>query len=153
MNSNKTNFPNIIDHNRNNDLFEPFFSNKNDFTKSSLNLNLMEPDWTPNFSENIDIEQNSVNLALNILNMSKSSYNSMTIQELKSKRIIDCSSTTINALNILIYYKQNSKSFLPKISPIQQKKNNWTDSFTDSFSDCDEKFITINNDYPKDYKK
>ena len=138
MNSNKTNFPGIIDHNRN-----------NDFLKSSQNLNLMEPDWTPNFSENIDIEHNSVNLALNILNMSKSSYNSMTIQELKSKRIIDCSSTTINALNILIYYKQNSKSFLPTISPIQQKKNNWTNSFTDS----DEKFITITNDYSKDYKK
>jgi len=77
--------------------------------------------------ELIDIEGESIQLALNTLGMTRAEYNSMSIQDLNSQKRIDCAGNSSCALNILIYYKQNTKSFLPQFSPIQHK-NNWTGS-------------------------
>lgn len=79
------------------------------------------PDYVPNFSEKIDIESDSVNLALSTLNMTKAEYNGMSINDLKNlKRSNFINSNASYSINILIYYKQNSKnSLFPNISPIQ----------------------------------
>lgn len=77
------------------------------------------PDWTPDFGEHIDIEAESIGLALSILGMSKSEYNTMSVNQLKDMRRIDCDNNNIYAVNILIYYKQNSRNLLfPQINPI-----------------------------------
>lgn len=81
------------------------------------------PDWTPDFSEHINIESNSVGLALDILNMSMGEYNSLDIQKLKLIRKYNSSKSSTYALNILVYYKQNSKTFFPQPTPIQHKIN------------------------------
>jgi hypothetical protein len=58
-------------------------------------------------------------LALSVLGMSKSEYNGMTVNQLKGLRRIDCDNNNIYAVNILIYYKQNSKNLsFPQINPI-----------------------------------
>ena len=80
-----------------------------------------KPDWTPDFSERIDIETSSVNLALTVLNMSKREYNSMSIQDLKKQRKQNFEITSHDALNILIYYKQDTGNFLQKLNPIKNK--------------------------------
>jgi hypothetical protein len=90
-----------------------------DFNEPDFNRS----DYFPEFSFKIDIEGESIQLALNILGMTRSEYNSMSIQELSSQKKIDCTCNSSCALNILIYYKQNTKSFLPQFSPIQHKHN------------------------------
>lgn len=95
-------FPSINENNRPVGLFEPH-----------------TPDWTPDFGEHIDIEADSIGLALSILRMSKSEYNTMSVKQLKGMRRIDCDNNNIYAVNILIYYKQNSRNLsLPQINHI-----------------------------------
>jgi len=78
-----------------------------------------KPDWTPDFSEHIDIEADSIGLALSTLNLSKAEYNAMSIDQLKNLRRIDFQAGNIYAINILIHYKQNSKNLsFPQITPI-----------------------------------
>lgn len=110
-------FPSINEQNRQHGFMD--INTNNLSTKLSKNLN---------FSEQINIEENSIKLALNTLNMSKFKYYEMTINELKEYRHIDCNSMDIYAINILIYYKQNSKNLLfPEITSINttnKQKNN-----------------------------
>ena len=70
--------------------------------------------------EKIDIESESIDLALNTLNMTYFDYNSLDVDELIMRKKICNVSTLTCALNILIHYKQK-KSFFPQTSPI---KNN-----------------------------
>ena len=127
-------FPSINEQNRPKGLFEPYvpvfaprFKDRQNFglysanptnttnptnepePKSKLNP-LLGPDWTPNFTERIDIEANSIGLALSTLNLSKAEYNAMDINQLKDMRRIDCHVSDIYAYNILIHYKQNSRN-------------------------------------------
>ena len=126
-------FPSINEQNRPKGLFEPhvpdftpkFKDNPNfglypsNEPKNKLN-SLLGPDWTPNFTERIDIEADSIGLALSTLNLSKAEYNSMSINQLKDLRRIDYHASNNYAINILIYYKQNSKNLsIPKINPFQ----------------------------------
>lgn len=111
-------FPSINENNRPLRLFEPdiglHLNNPLKQTNPTFNS-----DWTPDFSERINIEVESIGLALSILGMSKSEYNSMTINQLKELRRIDYDNNNIYAVNILIYYKQNSKKLsFPQINPI-----------------------------------
>lgn len=118
-------FPSINEQNRPKELFEPHVP---DFAprfedrpnpglyptnelepKNKLNP-LLGPDWTPDFTERIDIEANSIGLALSTLNLSKAEYNAMDIYQLKDMRRIDCHVSDIYAYNILIHYKQNSRN-------------------------------------------
>lgn len=121
-------FPSINEQNRPKGLFEPHtpgplafppIYNKPNFDGSNFD----GPDWTPDFSYRIDIEADSIQLALNTLGMTKAEYNSISILDLKTQKRIDTLSNSICALNILIYYKQNSKSFLSQFSPIQYNNN------------------------------
>ena len=126
-------FPSINEQNRPKGLFEPHtpgrlafppIYNKPDFDGSNFDgSNFDGPDWTPDFSYRIDIEADSIQLALNTLGMTKAEYNSISIQDLKTQKRIDTMGNSICALNILIYYKQNSKSFLSPFSPIQYNNN------------------------------
>ena len=101
-------FPSINENNRPVGLFEPHTPNLTP---------RFEPDWTPDFGEHIDIEADSIGLALSILRMSKSEYNTMSVKQLKRMRRIDCDNNNIYAVNILIYYKQNSRNLLfPEIN-------------------------------------
>ena len=72
-----------------------------------------KPDFTPDFSERFDVENDSVCLALHTLGLSRSEYNSMRLDELKAQRRIDCGTAEIWAWNILAHYKKNSRLFLP----------------------------------------
>lgn len=93
----------------------PSFPNVPNFNPGFANPGLANPkfsDFNPDFSEKINVESDSINLALSVLEMSKNEYNSMNIDELKTMRRIDASCTQIYALNILIHYKKN-KPFLP----------------------------------------
>lgn len=86
--------------------------------------NTYDPDWIPDFTEKINIEAESIGLALNVLGLSKAEYNYMSIKQLKEYKTIDCSSSHIFAYNILIHYKQNSKNKLfPNFQPIQHSQN------------------------------
>lgn len=97
--------------------------NKPSIDESNFNSSVC----TQNFSDLINIEGDSIYLALKTLGMSKEEYNSMTIQELKYHKRIN--SSLISAFNILIYYKQNSKSFLPQLNLSSiHYKNNWINS-------------------------
>lgn len=52
--------------------------------------------------------------------MSKAEYNSMSINQLKDLRKIDCDTSNIYTINILIHYKQNLKNLsFPEINPFQ----------------------------------
>ena len=83
-----------------------------------------KPDFTPDFSERFDIENDSICLALHTLGLSRSEYNSMSVDELKSQRRIDCGIAEIYAWNILAHYKKNSKLFLPELSPTRHNVSN-----------------------------
>ena len=107
--------PQINEHNTQLDLFE------SDYPISHTNLT--KSNLTHDLSESINIESISIELALDILQISKSEYSFIDIQELKSRKNINWSKISLNALNILIYYKQNSKSFLPQIIPTKSKTN------------------------------
>ena len=134
-------FPSINEQNRPKGLFEPHmpnfiprFEDKPNFglypanptnptnepeQKNKLNP-LLGPDWTPDFIERIDIEADSIGLALSTLRISKAEYNAMSISQLKDLRRIDCHVGDIYAINILIHYKQNSRNLsIPKINPFQ----------------------------------
>ena len=93
------------------------YSNMFDSNNSDLNISNfsseIDDDWTPNFSSQIDIESDSIQLALNTLGMTKTEYNYMSIQDLTLKNV-GYTSNSIYALNILIYYKRTSKFTLPK---------------------------------------
>lgn len=80
-----------------------------------------KPDFVPDFSEKLDVGHDSVCLALHTLGLSRPEFNSYTVEELKSQRKINCSCAEIWALNILIYYKKNSKISLPNLSPSPSK--------------------------------
>ncbi len=76
-----------------------------------------DSDWNQDFSEQIDIEEESISLALRTLCISKLEYNGMNIDELNELRRIDKNNNY--AINILIYYKQKStKYYFQQISPI-----------------------------------
>lgn len=124
-------FPLIDDYkNKSKKLFDPRIPNYNPNFNPSFNPSIkpeLNPRFNPlsnnedlffsDFSEKINIELNSIELALRTLNISKYEYNQMDINQLKSFRRIDCSSSDIFAINILIYYKQNSKNLLlPKLN-------------------------------------
>lgn len=128
-------FPSINEQNRPKGLFEPHvpdfaprFEDRPNFglypanepePKSKLNPSL-GPDWTPDFTECIDIEADSIGLALSTLNLSRAEYNSMSVEQLKDLRRIDCHVKDNYAYNILIHYKQNSRNLsIPKINPFQ----------------------------------
>ena len=102
-------FPNLVVPDKNPIFFEPQFRQ----IDNNKNLFQPKPDWTPDFSERIDVVEDSINLALHTLGMSKSEYNASDTLSLKSQRRIDCSSKQIWALNILIYYKKNTITNLP----------------------------------------
>lgn len=116
-------FPSINEQNRPKELFEPHTPGTLAFPPIYNKPDFDGPDWTPDFSYRIDIEADSIQLALNTLGMTKAEYNSISIQDLKTQKRIDTMSNSIFALNILIYYKQNSKSFLSQFSPIQHNNN------------------------------
>jgi hypothetical protein len=138
-------FPSINERNKPKNLFEPHipsplvqprnsnksFINGPDFSSHDFSSpDFSSPDFNgsdyfPDFSVKIDIEAESIQLSLNTLGMTRAEFNSMSIRDLWSKKRIDCDGNSSCALNILIYYKQNTKSFLPQFSPIQYK-NNWT---------------------------
>jgi len=88
-------------------------------------------DFAVDFTEKFDIENDSVCLALNTLGMSRTEYNSSSIDELKSKRRIDCNNVEIWSINILIYYKKSSRLFLPELNP---NKNILTNNSYDNLS-------------------
>jgi len=118
-------FPNINEQNRPVELFEPYLPSNLTYPKINPSLKLdLCPEFTPDFSEHIDIESSSINLALGTLGISRGEYNCLDIQELKSRRRIDLDGKSINALNVLIYYKQNSNTFLPQVSPNKHKLDN-----------------------------
>ena len=66
---------------------------------------ILNPDLVIDFNEKIDIKNDSINLALEVLGMSHSEYNSTTTESLKNMRMIN--STNNYAINILIHYKKN----------------------------------------------
>ena len=124
-------FPALIVPNKNPNFFEP------SFTPNSSNTNLFQPktgldkpDWIPDFSEQIDVIGDSINLALYTLGMSMGEYNVLDISELKTQRRIDCSCEKIFALNILIHYKKNTNintiGRFPDLSPIKHVNRNGT---------------------------
>lgn len=101
-----------------------YLEKNNLFTDTENNIirpQLAKPEWNPDFSERINVEDDSINLALETLSLSRYDYNLMDINQLRNLRRIDSSNSTIYALNILIYYKKNSKLTLPQISPIKHK--------------------------------
>ena len=114
-------FPSINENNRSNGLFEI------NSTSSSTSNSTSNSSSNQDFSEQIDIEVESISLALRTLSISKLKYNEMNINELKELRRIYKNNNY--AINILIYYKQNStKYYFPQISLIyhniiKQKKN------------------------------
>jgi len=111
-------FPSINENNRPVELFEPHIGFHPNNPSKQTNP-IFKPDWTPDFGERINIEAESVGLALSILGISKSEYNTMSVNQLKEIRKIDCDNNNIYAVNILIYYKQNLRnSLLPQINPI-----------------------------------
>lgn len=122
-------FPSINENNRPVGLFEPHTPNLTPRFEPDIGFHpnnpskktnpIFKPDWTPDFGEHIDIEADSIGLALSILGISKSQYNTMSIKQLKGMRRIDCDNNNIYAVNILIYYKKNSRNLLfPEINPI-----------------------------------
>ncbi len=64
---------------------------------------------------NIDIENESINLAINTLQMSLSEYNLASIDELLSIKQNYSNVSKINSINILIHYK-NKLNKIPKIN-------------------------------------
>ena len=66
-------------------------------------------DFTPNFTEQFDLESESLELALCVLNMTRSELYSVSLNELKLRKKIDMSKQSLLALNILIQYKQSLK--------------------------------------------
>lgn len=122
-------FPDLINPDKNSNFIEPQFkpNSPNKFLFQPK-LEIEKPDWTPDFSESFDIVGDSINLALHTLGMGKNEYNSSNVSSLKSQRRIDCSREQIWALNILIYYKKNTNSNLPDLSPIKHTNlsgNGW----------------------------
>ena len=126
------NNPSINKNNRPNELFEPHipnltprFESKQDI-KLSPNDTIFNANLSQDLPEHIDIKAESIKLALSILNITKSEYNVTNLNQLKKLKSIHNNNTYINALNILIYYKQNSENSgnsrnlpLPEINPIQ----------------------------------
>lgn len=110
-------------YNNKSEYLEPFFVNTDTKPKKHFQMydDQFKPDWIPDFSEKIDIVSDSINLALNTLNMSRAEYNSLTNQELKARRGINSMESSLWALNILIYYKKKSNSLLPEL---EINKNN-----------------------------
>lgn len=128
-------FSSINENNRPLGLFEPhtpnltpklehehnfkFYPPTNPKKSMKQSNHIFKPDWNPDFDEYIDIEANSISLALSVLGVSKSEYNTMDINQLKSLKRIDTFGSNNDAINILIYYKQNSKNLsFPQINPI-----------------------------------
>jgi len=89
--------------------------------------------------EQINIEEESINLALGTIKLTKNEFNNMSIDELKSHKKIDTDHLYIYALNILIYYKQQkspyknlSNPYFPELSkskstlsPLKIKQQNY----------------------------
>jgi hypothetical protein len=115
-------YPELRVPNKNNNFFEPSFTPNNPNTNLfKPKIGLEKPDWTPNFSEKLDVVGDSINLALYTLGMSIGEYNVLDISELKTQRRIDCSCEKIFALNILIHYKKNTNTNgrFPDLNPIK----------------------------------
>lgn len=72
-----------------------------------------KPDFIPDFSERFDVKNDSVCLALHTVGLTKAEYNSISVEQLKSQRTINCSGAENYAWNILIYYKKNSQISTP----------------------------------------
>lgn len=95
-------------------LIEPLFNSNSDLNpdlnpeklsfRSSIQIN--KPDWTLDFSEKNDVVEDSINLALHTLGMSRLEYNGLNISELKTQKSTNFSCEKKLALNILIYYKK-----------------------------------------------
>lgn len=90
----------------NNQNHNEYFNNHN-IVRKTQNSNFK--DFTPNFNEIINIEKQSIGLALSVLQLSKNEYDRMSIEELKSFKKINIDYQISYAVNILSYYKQNSK--------------------------------------------
>jgi len=73
--------------------------------KSFFNYNLKK---NTNFNQNMNIEENSICLALKVLNISKTEYDLMSLEELKYKKKYTLNNSNLYAYNILIYYKKNN---------------------------------------------
>lgn len=119
--SNPLNYTN--EQNRPRDLFEPYVEGGLKLPARLANSNPNPnfpcdfPDWVPDFSERINIESESIELALDVLGLSKFEFNSMSVQDLKQRRMECGGRSKSSAINILIYYK--SKSDSQHLKPIQ----------------------------------
>lgn len=113
-------------------------NNFNYLNKVNLISTPNKSDFVIDSYEKIDVENDSISLALSILGLSRSDYNSLSIDELKYKRNIDCNNIDIWSLNILIYYKKNSRLFLPELCSNKNILNNISNNTHKIFSnDCD----------------
>jgi hypothetical protein len=72
-----------------------------------------------NFLNMSSVKEDSINLALYILNMSKSEYNSLSKDDLleRKKQSLMVSSHVSSALNILVHYKTND--IIEDLSPLK----------------------------------
>lgn len=96
------------------DSLDPLFDSKlvaqkilseNIFNQTTNNIPSLYVDPSEMFTSNIQYE--STELALNVLNISRAEYNSMTTIELSRYINIGYNKST-HAINILIYYKKNN---------------------------------------------
>ena len=121
-NYNQTNsirLPNLNHPDKRASFIEHPFNLKRDRLKFEPSIQNNEPDWTPDFSEKIDVVGDSIKLALNLLKMSIEEYNSLDLSELQKRRI-GCFNEQMLALNILIHYKKkNTIGNILGVNPIK----------------------------------
>lgn len=86
-------------------LFPNINSKPNPFLNPDPEANF--PDWTPNFSNPINIEEESIGLALGTLGLSKAEYQAMDLNELTQYKKLEADYLHSYAINILIHYKKN----------------------------------------------
>jgi hypothetical protein len=67
---------------------------------NSSTKKLISPKSNPNF----DIKEETINLALNVINLDRKSYNVLDYDDLKHYKVTN--EVTVQALGILLYYKK-----------------------------------------------
>jgi hypothetical protein len=101
-------------------------------------MSLFGPDNFSNIMFNSSsVKEDSINLALHVLNMSILEYNSLSKDELleRKKQSLMCSSHIMSALNILSYYKNNNitNSIIDELNPLKILRQ--TDNKKSEFND------------------
>ena len=76
----------------------------------NTSIELLKLNWNSSFEHSINLEHESIELALETLNIPRIQYNSMTITDLNGPQFYNSNS---RALNILLYYKKRSASSVP----------------------------------------